>query len=323
MGSYSSNAGVSKYSGGIWTKYNTSNSGLPHNDVLAIVFDNQNNKWIGTRGGGLAKFNGTNWTIYNTFNSNIPSDIIYSLEIDNTGNIWVGTALAGLAKFDGTTWTSYNTFNSQLPNNDIYSLKYNTSTNKLWIGTNGGIAVLSGNNWTLYNTSLTLNFPGDYVRGITHSSTTGNTYIATGNGGIGRFDGYTWDTYNSFNSNLPSNQVWSINTGTIWASTIGNGIVSMADVYSSVQEHSEMFNNVLIYPNPASSIINFNVNTSKLGNGKIAIYDAQGKLVNETTISNNLQDNLYSINTSLFSKGIYSYSILFEGEQKSGKFIIE
>ena len=326
LGSYNSNAGVSKYSGGVWTKYNTSNSGLPHNDVLAVVFDSQNNKWIGTRGGGLAKFNGTTWTIYNTSNSNIPSDIIYSLEVDNTGNIWVGTALAGLAKFNGTTWTTYNTSNSLLPNNDVYSLKYNTSTNKLWIGTNGGLAILSGVNWTLNNTSSTANFPGDYVRGITHSYTTGNTYIATGNGGIGRFDGYTWITYNSSNSNLPSNQVWSINTGntgTIWASTISNGIVSMADVYSSVQEHSEIINQVSVFPNPTSSIINFNINTTQSGNGKIAIYDTQGKLVNETVISNNISDNLYSINTSLFSKGIYSYSILFEGEQKSGKFIVE
>lgn len=327
LGSYNSNAGVSKYSSGAWTKYNTSNSGLPHNDVLAIVFDSQNNKWIGTRGGGLAKFNGTTWTVYNTSNSNIPSDIIYSLEIDNTGNVWVGTALSGLAKFDGANWTSYTTSNSSLPNDDVYSLKYNTATNKLWIGTNGGLAILSGTNWTVYNTSSSANFPSNYVRGITHSSSTGNTYIATGNGGIGRFDGFTWTTYNSSNSNLPSNQVWSINTnntGTIWASTISNGVVSMADVFSSVKEHSENIKQVSAFPNPAKNAINFNVNTTKSGNGKILIYDAIGKTVKESNISlENTLNKLYTININSFSPGIYYYSFIFEGDQKSGKFIIE
>lgn len=327
FGSYNSNAGISKFNGTTWTTYNTLNSGLAHDNILAVVFDTLGNKWIGTRGGGLNKFDGNTWITYNTSNSGIPSNDVYSLEIDKTGNIWVGTALAGLAKFNGTIWTTYNTSNSSLPNNDIYSLKYNTATNSLWIGTFGGLAVLKNTTWTVYNTTSTTNFPGNYVRGITHSQTTGNTYIATGSGGIGSFDGFSWKKYTTTNSNLPSNQVWSINTsnnGTLWASTIANGIVSMADVFSSVQEHSEIINEVSIFPNPAKNTINFNINTTTSGKGKILIYDALGKLVTETAISNtNSLNNNYSINTSLFSKGIYYYSLIFEGEQKSGKFIIE
>ena len=189
------------------------------------------------------------------------------------------------------------------------------------------MAILSGTNWTIYDTSSSANFPSNYVRGITHSSSTGNTYIATGNGGIGRFDGFTWTTYNSSNSNLPSNQVWSINTnntGTIWASTISNGVVSMADVFSSVNEHPNIINQVSVFPNPTKNAINFDVKTSKFGNGRILVYDALGKIVNELsiTVSSNL-NSVFSVETNLFSKGIYSYNFIFEEDQKSGKFIVE
>lgn len=40
----------------VWTTYNTSNSGLAHNDVLAITIDASGNKWFGSYGGGVSKF---------------------------------------------------------------------------------------------------------------------------------------------------------------------------------------------------------------------------------------------------------------------------
>ena len=49
-----------------WTIYDTDNSGIPHNYANCIAIDNNNNKWIGTRGGynyehgSLCMFDGTN-----------------------------------------------------------------------------------------------------------------------------------------------------------------------------------------------------------------------------------------------------------------------
>jgi ligand-binding sensor domain-containing protein len=83
--------GLAKFDGTNWTVYNTSSSGLPYNNVNAIVVDEQGNKWIGTSIGGLAKFDGVNWTVYNTSNSGLPSNFVYTIAIDGQGNKWIGT----------------------------------------------------------------------------------------------------------------------------------------------------------------------------------------------------------------------------------------
>jgi ligand-binding sensor domain-containing protein len=87
---------LAKFDGVNWTVYNTSNSGLPNNDVWAIAIDGQGNKWIGTDGGGLAKFDGVNWTVYNTSNSGLPYNRVYAIAIDGQGNKWIGTMVEGL-----------------------------------------------------------------------------------------------------------------------------------------------------------------------------------------------------------------------------------
>jgi hypothetical protein len=55
-----------------WVVYNTSNSGLPNNDVLAIVIDGARKQMDWDLGcEGLLKFDGVKWTVYNTSNSGL------------------------------------------------------------------------------------------------------------------------------------------------------------------------------------------------------------------------------------------------------------
>ena len=82
-----------------WIVYDTANSGLAHDRVHYLLFDEQGNKWIGTRGGGLVKFDGVNWTVYNTDNSGLPHDRVSSLAFDGKGNKWIGTWGGGLAVY--------------------------------------------------------------------------------------------------------------------------------------------------------------------------------------------------------------------------------
>ena len=82
------------------TYYDTSNSGLPDNEIISIAIEENKNKWIGTNA-GLVLFNGTNWILYDTSNSDLPDNRINSIAIDGNGDKWIGTD-HGLAVFDGT-----------------------------------------------------------------------------------------------------------------------------------------------------------------------------------------------------------------------------
>ncbi len=141
-----------------WINYNTSNSGLPYDDVNSIAIDQEGNKWIGTDGGGVAKFDGLNWTVYNTSNSGLPYDDVNSIAIDQEGNKWIGTDGGGVAKFDGLNWTVYNTSNSGLPYDDVNSIAIDQQGNK-WIGTVGGLGVYrEGGVHIFYISPGTVNF---------------------------------------------------------------------------------------------------------------------------------------------------------------------
>jgi ligand-binding sensor domain-containing protein len=85
-----SGKGLAKYDGSNWTVYDTSNSGLPSDEITCLAMDDFGNKWIGTTA-GLVRFNGTLWDVYDESNSGLPSDDIWSLAVDAFGNKWIGT----------------------------------------------------------------------------------------------------------------------------------------------------------------------------------------------------------------------------------------
>jgi ligand-binding sensor domain-containing protein len=105
---------------GTWTTYNTSNSGLVDNFVMAIAIDSSGNKWFGTYN-GVSKFDGTNWTTYNTSNSGLAHNFVKGIAIDASGNKWLGT-YDGVSKFDGTNWTTYDTSNSGLADHQVTAI---------------------------------------------------------------------------------------------------------------------------------------------------------------------------------------------------------
>lgn len=99
-----SGGGLAKFDGLNWSIYNKENSLLPSNDITALLFDNNDNIWIGTMpyytkyneqyiGGGLACFHEeSSWQVFNTENSPLPSNTITSLVFDSKTNLWIGTS---------------------------------------------------------------------------------------------------------------------------------------------------------------------------------------------------------------------------------------
>ena len=137
-----------KFDGTTWTEYNTS---LSLYLTSSIEIDNNDLKWVGTKGGGLFSFDGTILATYDTTTSGIPSDMVYDVKIDQNGSKWIATD-KGLAVFDDKNWLVYNISNSGLPYNVINAIAIAPDGDK-WIGTENGLAQFDGTNWTIYNTS--------------------------------------------------------------------------------------------------------------------------------------------------------------------------
>ena len=81
-----------------------------------------------------------------------------------------------------------------------------------------------------------------------------------------------------------------------------------------LNNNDNILNNVIIYPNPASSVLNI----ENAENSSIEIYDLLGKVIlSENNITINKQ-----LNVSSFSTGTYLIKISNNGQVKTDKFII-
>lgn len=146
--------GLIKFKENDWIVLDTTNSGIPTNDISVIDFDSFGNLWLGTFGGGFCSYDGNTWQIFNTGNSPLPSDYIYDFSFENGNTLWIGTN-EGLVKKEGDNWTIYNTSNSGLTVNFVQQVKVDKHGNK-WIGVVsynyliGGLFKFDGINWTNY-----------------------------------------------------------------------------------------------------------------------------------------------------------------------------
>ena len=218
----------------LWTVYDTSNSGLPYNDINALAIDAQGAVWIGTgnwgsfEGGGLAQFDGENWTVYNTSNSELPHNDHNGLALDAQGNIWCATE-GGLAVFDGENWAVYTTENSELPHRQVHGRPVFDAQSNAWLPTlGGGLAKFDGENWTVYNSGNS-GLPNDNVVPLAFDAEgnlwIGNVAIAYGPS-LARFDGENWMVYTTENSGLPGFP-WALafdTQGSLWIGTLGGGL---------------------------------------------------------------------------------------------------
>jgi ligand-binding sensor domain-containing protein len=82
--------GLATFNGSTWTSVNTSASGLPHNDILALAADGAG-VWIGTDN-GLAVFDGNStWRVLDESNSGLPHKTVSAIAIGANGSKWIAT----------------------------------------------------------------------------------------------------------------------------------------------------------------------------------------------------------------------------------------
>ncbi len=99
--------GLMNFDGDDWQFFDTTNSNIPSNNIVALSIDQENIKWMGSGEiNGLIKFDDNEWTVFDSGNSDIPDYPVFNVEIDNTGKIWL-TSYNKIISFENNSWEIY------------------------------------------------------------------------------------------------------------------------------------------------------------------------------------------------------------------------
>lgn len=129
-------------------------------DVRALAVDQNNQLWIGTRGGLRVFFNTANvFEQSNPSSSNIviddngvPQELLFEqfisdIEVDGSNNKWIATGSSGVfhVSSDGQqTLAHYTTENSPLPTNTVQDIAIDGETGKVFFATTRGLIEFNG-----------------------------------------------------------------------------------------------------------------------------------------------------------------------------------
>jgi ligand-binding sensor domain-containing protein len=226
-------SGIRKFSHGKFYRYNYWNTNrLEINYPKCGILDSENNLWFGMHnfGGFLFKYNQKSWqqVLYANFPTKDGWLSMNFLQLDNEDNLWTGTGETNSAmlKFNGEEWKAFN-------GRDIGNYEYTVYIHELatdskgnrWFTSNYGLFKNNGENWELFKDNEIIkgkkNWYQFYYNSITIDNND-NIWIGTFNRGLLKFDGFTWKSYSTKNSIIPSNKISDLaidNNNNIWIGT--------------------------------------------------------------------------------------------------------
>ena len=221
--------GLINYNGASWSVPDK----LKGEFVTRLLFDEKSGVlWVGTER-GLFRYDGNQWEGYNDAGSALLDLYVSSMAVDRNGTLWVGTFdhfsfIGRLLKFDGSKWTSERLDHRDLPSSFPDALLIDEN-DIAWLGvkgTMGGMLIrIQDDKWEIYN-RLNTGCQG-MGGGMNSLAITGNTkWIASGSGLI-EYDETSWNYYDTRNSGLPDDYVYTIaidHEGTKWIGTISGGL---------------------------------------------------------------------------------------------------
>jgi ligand-binding sensor domain-containing protein len=201
-----------------------------------------------------------------TLNSSLPSDAVTGILCGPNGNLWVGTEDAGLACFSNGRWTTFDTLSSDIPGQYTKPLCVDNSGN-LWLlcrpfvnkcGYDPYYFGSSGPKWRCYESPV-LN-------------------------GLVKFDGKRWSVYNTLNSGLPSNLVYTAaagDSGHIWVGTDKGLALFDADYVDAIDRgplrHAEPGGGKQISIHIRNGMVSLHALSSNIVSA--VVFDAAGKWV--------------------------------------------
>lgn len=188
---------------GQWSVYNTENSNIGGNTILALAADSRHNLWVGTPE-GLFRYKGRTWTDLSATNAKLEGQYVNCFAVDHAGVLWVGTDDYGPLSYDGTRWTEYEKETQRYNMRLIHSIAVDVNDVK-WISvTLNGLVRYDGRDWAKY-TPDDSELASDFVL-CTAVDRANRKWIGT-NAGLCLYNGRSWSLFTASNSPLPSNIV--------------------------------------------------------------------------------------------------------------------
>ena len=171
-----------------FSKNESDNKSLAHNDVRFIMRDSNNMVWIATNGGGLQLFDEEtqqfkHFQKNNQQHNSIISNYCTYIYEDRKQNLWIGT-YDGFSILNQTRNGFENYFseggNNSLSGDWVYAF-CEDSKGRMWIGTNFGLNLFDRNTGTFTVYSKLNGLPGNEIMGIVEDANY-NLWISTNNG---------------------------------------------------------------------------------------------------------------------------------------------
>lgn len=102
----------------------------------------------------------------------------------------------------------------------------------------------------------------------------------------------------------------------------GNGFTMTYETETGVEEHNGL-SNIVVYPNPATSNLNVELNSENEGQLNFRIVDMMGRTISNESVENYGGSLHHTINVSNLAKGIYMLRIESEQGNSVKKFVVE
>ncbi|NIS82687.1 MAG: hypothetical protein GTO14_21365, partial [Anaerolineales bacterium] len=133
--------------------------------VTALVFDHQDNLWVGTEEGLAMRSPDGDWEWYAIASSGQVGKYVRALVVDQEGRVWVGTDDGLIAIEASGEWLLYRQRNSGICSDDVTALAVDRD-GSIWIGTSVGLCVRgTEGQWTTFRSSASI-LLGHSVRAI-------------------------------------------------------------------------------------------------------------------------------------------------------------